>query len=206
MAALSGTETCLKISRSLFAWVRNWSLCSWVRYLYVMTMIRDAVYLLKGLIVNWTIHHNDTTKLGTNAQVHCCKSLVAPKRLMISSSVWQEYISWYETETSALRTWLKILQCCCKVSPYRRSAVLKSSPDLYQQLMKNKMNVNRQCTQFIGANNGASRVIRRTLVQQFSCDGFGIYDDQVDPKYAGVYDFSYNQLCRSLAKRPLVWY
>jgi hypothetical protein len=28
MAALSGTETCLKISRSSFAWVRNRSLCS----------------------------------------------------------------------------------------------------------------------------------------------------------------------------------
>jgi len=54
------------------------------------------------------------------------------------------------------------------------------------------MIANRQYTQFIGANNGASRGIRRTLVQQFSRDGFGIYDNHVDPKYAGVNDFSYN--------------
>jgi hypothetical protein len=58
--------------------------------------------------------------------------------------------------------------------------------------MKNKMNENRQYTQFVGANNGASRVIRRTLVQQFSRDGFGVYDNHVDPKYAGVNDFSYD--------------
>jgi hypothetical protein len=54
------------------------------------------------------------------------------------------------------------------------------------------MNENKQCTQFFGANNGASGVIRRTLIHQLSCDGFGVYDDEVDPKHTGANDFPYD--------------
>jgi hypothetical protein len=67
---------------------------------------RGCVSVTIVFVISYTERQNDTNELDTSISMFFRRSsaTVAVKRFKTSSFAWRKYISWYETEASALRT------------------------------------------------------------------------------------------------------